>query len=99
MDDKISLATVYRTINLLTDLGVIERLQFGEGKARYETTEKTLANHHHHLINIKTGEIIEFTDEELEILKFNIAKRLGYKLIDHKLELYGIPLEEGDNNE
>lgn len=92
-DNKISLATTYRTINLLTELGLIEKLQFGDGKARYESVDDE-AHNHHHLINVKTGEIIEFTDTELEALKQRIAQRLGYKLLDYRLELYGTPLEE-----
>ena len=90
IDNRISLATVYRTINLLSELGAIEKLQFGEGKARYEGVQDN-SSHHHHLIDITTGDIIEFMDEELEELKHKIANRLGYKLVDHKLELYGIP--------
>ena len=96
IDERISLATVYRTINLLAELGAIEKLQFGEGKARYEVVHHNDA-HHHHLIDITTGDIIEFTDDELELLKEKIAERLGYKLVDHKLELYGVPTKKSKN--
>lgn len=87
IDPKISVATVYRTMRLFEETGVIDKLDFKDGRARYE--EKTAA-HHHHLIDLQTGKIIEFQDEELEALKIKIAKNLGYDLIDHTLELYGI---------
>lgn len=90
IDKNISLATVYRTVNLLEGYGIIEKLDFQEGKARYEAKEKT--DHHHHLIDLETGKVIEFRDKELEILKEKIAKKLGYKLVNHRLELYGIKL-------
>lgn len=96
IDSKISLATVYRTVNLLEGYGVIEKLEFGDGRSRYEQ-KKDAADHHHHLIDLTTGKIIEFYDEEIEILKANIAKKLGYKLIDHRLELFGVPLEQQDD--
>lgn len=93
IDNKISLATVYRTVNLLEGYGLIEKLEFGDGRARYEQ-KNAETDHHHHLIDLSTGKIIEFYDEEIEILKANIAKKLGYKLVDHRLELFGIPLEQ-----
>ena len=93
LDSNISLATVYRTLSLFENAGLITKLEIGEGKARYELM-KSKNDHHHHLIDLETGKIIEFYDEEIEVLKEKIAKRLGYKLICHKLELYGIPLEE-----
>lgn len=88
VDPNISLATVYRTVSLLEGYGIIEKLDFQDGKARYE--EKINEDdHHHHLIDLDTGSIIEFQDDELEELKEKIAKRLGYNLIGHRLELYG----------
>lgn len=91
IDDKISIATVYRTINLLEEAKIIEKHDFGDGKSRYEVV---LDEHHDHLIDIKTREIIEFYDEELENLKEKVAKRLGYELVGHRLELYAKPLSK-----
>ena len=88
IDKNISLATVYRTVSLLEGYGIIEKLDFQDGKARYEQ-KITKDAHHHHLIDLDTGEVIEFQDDELEELKERIAKRLGYKLVNHRLELYG----------
>lgn len=87
-DPEIAMATVYRTLNLLEDLGLIERHDFGDGRARYEDAGK---DHHDHLINVETGEIVEFHDAALETLKRDIADRLGFELADHRLELYGKP--------
>ena len=87
IDSKISIATVYRTVKLLEESGIIERHDFKEGKSRYEPSAE---EHHDHLIDIKTGEIIEFVDKEIEELQIKVANKLGYKLVDHKLELYGI---------
>ncbi|MGL4496005.1 MAG: Fur family transcriptional regulator [Beijerinckiaceae bacterium] len=84
-DSRISLATVYRTVKLFEDIGVIERHAFQDGRARYETTP---AKHHDHLIDIATGQVIEFQSPEIEILQQKIAARLGYRLVGHKLELY-----------
>jgi len=92
-DPSISTATVYRTLKLLEDLSLISRHDFGDGRARYEEADK---EHHDHLINLETGEIIEFHDEALESLKQAIAKGLGYDLRDHRLELYAIPLKPQD---
>jgi Fur family ferric uptake transcriptional regulator len=94
IDPKISLATVYRTINLFESFGIIGKLEFGEGKARYEIMDEE--EHHYHLIDITTGHVIEFYDYEKEIreLKEKIAQKLGYKLVDSKFELYGIPLNQ-----
>lgn len=92
IDNRISLATVYRTINLLESYGVIEKLEFREGKSRYEVMQHE-GDHHHHLIDLETGKIIEFYDHELEEIKKRIAKKLGYRLVDHRLELYGIPVK------
>ena len=85
IDDKISIATVYRTVKLFEEAGILVKHDFKAGKARYE-----LNDDHNHLIDIKTGEIIEFVDEEIEELQKKIADKYGYKLVDHKLELYGI---------
>ncbi len=90
VDSNISIATVYRTVKLLEEAGIIARHDFGDGKARYETTSD---DHHDHLIDVRSGKIIEFTNEEIERLQEIVAKELGYKLVGHKLELYGLPLE------
>ena len=89
IDPRISIATVYRTMRLFEDAQVIERLDFGDGRARYEEKKD---EHHDHLINLQTGEVVEFTSEELEQLKALIARKLGYELVGHRLELYGVPL-------
>ena len=91
IDPKISLATVYRTLNLFEQFGLIKKLEIGEGKARYEEFKK--ANEHFHLVNMETGDIVEFKNKELEKLKEKIAKELGFKLINSKLELYGVPIK------
>jgi len=91
IDQKISLATVYRTLRLFEDSGIIQSHDFGGGRARYEASDDD--THHDHLINLDTGEVIEFFDEELEALQDKIAKRLGYSIVDHKLELFGRPLK------
>jgi len=87
IDDKISIATVYRTVKLFEEAGLLERLEFGDGRARYEDAER---DHHDHLIDMQTGEIIEFVDPEIEALQEAIARRLGYTLKGHRLELYGV---------
>lgn len=86
IDPKISLATVYRTLRLFSDAGIIETHDFRDGRARYEAADE---DHHDHLIDVQTGDVIEFMDEEIEALQEKIAKRLGYELVDHRLELYG----------
>lgn len=86
---KISLATVYRTLLLFESHHIVKKLEIGDGKARYELVSKT-KEHHHHLIDIKTGDIIEFSNPMLEAMKEQIAAELGYELVDHRLELYGI---------
>ena len=91
IDDKISISTVYRTVKLFEDAGIIERHDFREGRARYEPIPES---HHDHLINLRTGEVIEFTSEEIEKLQTEVARKLGYKLVDHRLELYAVPLDE-----
>ncbi len=91
VDDRISISTVYRTVKLFEDAGIIERHEFRDGRARYEQISDT---HHDHLINLRTGEVIEFQSEEIERLQAEVARRLGYKLVDHRLELYAVPLED-----
>ena len=91
IDPHISIATVYRTVRLFEESGIIERHDFRDGRSRYEETP---THHHDHLIDMKTGKVVEFVDEEIEALQHAIAKKLGYKLIDHRLELYGVPFEE-----
>ncbi|UWQ48319.1 transcriptional repressor [Leisingera caerulea] len=88
MDAGISIATVYRTVKLFEEAGILERLEFGDGRARYEDAER---EHHDHLIDMNTGEVIEFCDPEIEELQERIARKLGYELRGHKLELYGVP--------
>lgn len=85
LDNTISIATVYRTVKLLEEAGVIERLEFGDGRARYEES----GEHHEHLVDIETGEVIEFYNEALENMKRAIAEEMGYELVDHRLELFG----------
>ena len=93
IDRNISLATVYRTVNLFEGYGIIEKLDFQDGKARYEAKSDLSNAHHHHLIDLETGKVLEFYDEELEKIKEKIASKLGYKLVDHRLELYGIKIK------
>ena len=90
-DPRISIATVYRTVKLLEEAGILERVDFGDGRARYEDAER---DHHDHLIDIKTGQVIEFVDPEIEALQERIAARLGYRLTGHRMELYGVPLKK-----
>src|SRR5436853_5565724 len=91
VDPHISIATVYRTVRLFEEAGIIDRLDFRDGRSRYE--EHT-DDHHDHLIDMKTGQVVEFVDEEIEALQEAIARKLGYRLVDHRLELYGVPIEE-----
>ena len=91
VDERISMSTVYRTVRLFEDAGIIERHDFRDGRARYETSSEA---HHDHLINLRTGEVIEFQSEEIERLQREVARRLGYRLVDHRLELYAIPLND-----
>ncbi|AFO90859.1 transcriptional repressor [Phaeobacter inhibens] len=88
LDGAISLATVYRTVKLFDEAGILERLEFGDGRARYEDADR---EHHDHLIDMTTGAVIEFCDPEIEALQEKIAEKLGYELRGHKLELYGVP--------
>ena len=91
IDPHISIATVYRTVRLFEEAGIIDRLDFRDGRARYEEHPD---DHHDHLIDMKTGQVVEFVDEEIEALQEAIARKLGYRLVDHRLELYGMPLED-----
>lgn len=92
-DPRISLATVYRTVKLFEEAGILEKHEFGDGRARYEDADR---DHHDHLIDLKSGEVIEFVDAEIEALQEKIARKLGYKLKGHRLELYGVPLSSDD---
>lgn len=94
VDPRISISTVYRTVKLFEDAGVIARHEFRDGRARYETIPD---EHHDHLIDLRTGKVIEFRNEEIEELQDRIAAKLGFKLVDHRLELYGVPLEKPDD--
>jgi len=88
VDPRISLATVYRTVKLFEESGILEKLEFKDGRARYEDADR---DHHDHLIDLRSGEVIEFVDEEIEALQEKIARKLGYDLRGHRLELYGVP--------
>lgn len=93
IDPRISISTVYRTVKLFEDAGMIERHDFRDGRSRYETVPD---EHHDHLIDLRSGQVIEFRSEEIELLQEAIARRLGYKLVDHRLELYAVPLNAPD---
>lgn len=93
IDPRISIATVYRTMKLFEEANVIERLDFGDGRARYEENRE---EHHHHLIDLHTGEVIEFINDEIERMKQRIADELGYELVGHRLELYGVKRKRRD---
>ncbi len=93
-DPRISLATVYRTVKLFEEAGILEKVDFGDGRARYEDAER---DHHDHLIDLDTGKVIEFVDEEIEALQDRIARKLGYELKGHKLELYGVKRNGGSD--
>lgn len=90
-DPRISIATVYRTVKLLEEAGILEKVDFGDGRARYEDAER---DHHDHLIDLSTGKVIEFYDPEIEALQEKIAERLGYRLKFHRMELFGVPLKK-----
>jgi Fur family transcriptional regulator, ferric uptake regulator len=90
IDANISIATVYRTVRLFEEAGILERHEFGDGRSRYEAASET---HHDHLIDVETGNVIEFVDEELEELQRRIAQRLGFRLVDHRMELYGVAVD------
>ncbi len=89
-DPNISIATVYRTVKLFEEAGILDKLEFGDGRARYEDAER---DHHDHLIDLNSGEVIEFVDSEIEALQERIAEKLGYRLKGHRLELYGVPIK------
>ena len=91
IDLTISIATVYRTVKLFDEAGILDKLEFGDGRARYEDAER---EHHDHLIDISSGRVIEFMDSDIEKLQEKIAQKHGYKLMGHKLELYGVPLKK-----
>lgn len=91
IDPHISIATVYRTVKLFEESGIISRLDLRDGRSRYEEQPET---HHDHLIDMKSGRIVEFVDAEIEALQEAIARKLGYRLVDHRLELYGVPIED-----
>ncbi|HET6972318.1 MAG TPA: Fur family transcriptional regulator [Phenylobacterium sp.] len=91
VDPHISIATVYRTVRLFEEAGIIDRHDFRDGRSRYEEHTE---DHHDHLIDMKTGQVIEFVDPEIEALQEAIARKLGYRLVDHRLELYGVPVED-----
>jgi Fur family ferric uptake transcriptional regulator len=93
IDPKISIATVYRTVRLFEDAGILDRHDFGDGRARYEPAPEA---HHDHLIDVETGKVVEFVDPELEALQRQIAEKLGYRLVDHRMELYGVRLDRKD---
>lgn len=93
VDSRISIATVYRTMKAFEELKAVERHDFGDGRARYEEISE---EHHDHLIDVRSGNVIEFVNEEIEQLQVEVARKLGYKLLDHKLELYAVPLGEGE---
>ena len=91
VDPKISIATVYRTVKLFEEAGILDKLEFGDGRARYEDAER---DHHDHLIDVNSGDVIEFIEPDIEELQERIAARLGYKLVGHRLELLGIPIKK-----
>lgn len=90
-DERISIATVYRTVKLFEESGILEKHEFGDGRARYETADR---DHHDHLIDLNSGEVVEFVDHEIEELQEKIARKLGYRLKGHRLELYAVPLDK-----
>jgi Fur family ferric uptake transcriptional regulator len=96
IDPRISIATVYRTVRLFEEANILERLDFGDGRARYE---QAASDHHDHLIDMQNGKVIEFTSPEIEALQREVARRFGYRLVGHRLELYGVPLTSGDGTE
>ena len=94
IDPHISIATVYRTVRLLEEIGILERLDFGDGRARYEETPD---EHHDHLIDIKTGKVVEFQNSEIEALQERIAEEFGFRLVGHRLELFGVRIDNDGN--
>lgn len=93
IDPKISIATVYRTVRLFEEAGILDRHDFGDGRARYEAAPEA---HHDHLIDVETGKVVEFVDPELEALQKEIAEKLGYRLVDHRMELYGVAIDKNE---
>ncbi|MCV0382151.1 MAG: transcriptional repressor [Erythrobacter sp.] len=93
IDPGISIATVYRTVRLFEEAGILDRHDFGDGRARYEAAPEA---HHDHLIDVESGKVVEFVDPELEALQKQIAEKLGYRLVDHRMELYGVRLDRND---
>ncbi len=93
IDSKISIATVYRTVKLFEEAGILDRHDFGEGRARYEERSD---DHHDHLIDVKSGDVIEFVDDEIERLQIEVARRLGYRLVDHRMELYAVKIKNDE---
>lgn len=94
-DPRISIATVYRTVKLFEEASILERHDFGDGRARYEERPQ---EHHDHLIDVKTGEVVEFANEEIERLQAEVARKLGYRLVDHRLELFGVRIDKRDDD-
>ena len=95
-DSRISIATVYRTMRLFEEAGIVQRHEFGDRRARYEEVPET---HHDHLIDVRSGNVIEFCSEEIESIQRDIARKHGFRLISHRLELFAVPLDEGDPTE
>jgi Fur family ferric uptake transcriptional regulator len=93
VDSRISIATVYRTVRLFEEAGILDRHDFGDGRARYEAAPEA---HHDHLIDVESGNVVEFVDPELEALQKQIAEKLGYRLVDHRMELYGVRMDRKD---
>ena len=96
IDPGISIATVYRTVRLFEESGILDRHDFGDGRARYEAAPEA---HHDHMIDVETGKVIEFVDPELEVLQRQIAERMGFRLVDHRMELFGVKLKDGAGRE
>ena len=96
IDPRISIATVYRTVKLFEEAQILERHDFGDGRARYEEATE---EHHDHLIDVKTGEVVEFVNEEIERLQQEVARSLGYRLVGHRLELFGVRIDEAEGDE
>ena len=96
LDPRISIATVYRTVRLFEEAGILERHDFGDGRARYEEISE---EHHDHLIDIQSGRVIEFQNDAIEALQKEVARKLGYKLVGHRLELLGVPLDSGKDDD
>jgi len=95
VDSRISIATVYRTVRLFEEAGILERHDFRDGRSRYEPVSD---EHHDHLIDLESGEVHEFHNEEIERLQQEVARKLGFRLVDHRMELYGVPLSRGEDN-